>query len=41
MTEREQLNRRDAMRLLGAGTAGFVAACGGEGNSAPAAATWR
>ena len=37
MTEREQLNRRDAMRLLGAGTAGFVAACGGEGISDPAA----
>ena len=27
----QQLSRRDAMRLLGAGTAGFVAACGGPG----------
>ncbi len=29
-TRWEQLSRRDAMRLLGAGTAGLVAACGGE-----------
>ena len=33
----QQLSRRDAMRLLGAGTAGFVAACGGEATSDPAA----
>ena len=31
----EQLSRRDAMRLLGAGTAGFVAACGGAATSDP------
>ena len=33
----QRLSRRDAMRLLGAGTAGFVAACGSETASDQAA----
>ena len=38
-TRSQQLGRRDAMRLLGAGTVGVVAGCGGEATSdAPAAA---
>ena len=36
-TQWQQLSRRDAMRLLGAGTTGLVAACGGDTRPEPTA----